>query len=72
MRIFKALPKEGISVRDLTEKVGISARRVYKYLRWLKHKRHVEKAEKTAFYKVTDAGRRVAQSLNTADKRIQS
>jgi len=72
MRIFKALPKEGISVRDLTEKVGISARRVYKYLRRLRHKRHVEKVEKTTFYRVTDAGRRLAQSLNAAYNLIQS
>jgi predicted transcriptional regulator len=72
MRIFKALPKEGISVRNLSEKVGISVRRVYKYLRRLRRKRHIEKVEKTAFYKVTDAGRHLAQPLNTAYTLIQS
>ena len=72
MRIFKALPKEGISVRDLSEKVGISVRRVYKYLRRLRYKRHVEKVETTAFCKVTDAGRRLAQSLNTTHSFIQN
>lgn len=72
MRIFKALPKEGISVRELSEKVGISARRVYKYLRRLRCKRHIEKVEKTTVYKVTDTGRRLAQSLNTAYTLIQS
>ena len=72
MRIFKALPKEGISVRDLRKKVGISVRRVYKYLRQLRYKRHVEKVKKTAVYKVTDVGRRLAQSLSTAYTLIQS
>ena len=72
MKIFKALPKEGISGRDLTEKVGISVRRVYKYLKRLRYKRHVEKVKKTAIYKVTDAGKRLAQSLNTAYTLIQS
>jgi len=72
MKIFKALPKEGISVTDLSEKTGISVRRVYKYLRRLRYKRHVKKGEKTALYGLTDNGRLLAQSLNAASSLIQS
>lgn len=72
MSIFKALPKEGISVPDLSEKVGIHVRAVYKYLRRLRYKRHVKKVEKTALYELTDAGRFLAQSLNTVYSLIQS
>jgi DNA-binding MarR family transcriptional regulator len=66
MKIFKALPREGISARDLRGKVGVNLRRVYKYLRRLRYKRHVKKEEKAVFYNVTDTGRSLAQSLNVA------
>lgn len=72
MKIFKALPSEGLSAKDLSEKVGISMRRVYKYLKQLKYKRHVRKEEKTAVYRLTDAGTSLAQSIKLAYNLIQT
>ncbi len=72
MKIFKALPKEGISVKDLHEKIGVNRRRIYKYLRRLRYKRHVKKGQKKILYKITDAGRSLAQSLNVANNLIQA
>jgi len=72
MKIFKALPKEGISAKDLQEKVGVNTRRIYKYLRRLRYKRHVKKGEKLALYSITDTGRSLAKSLNTANSLIRA
>jgi predicted transcriptional regulator len=72
MKIFKSLPPEGLSAKDLSEKVGISMRRVYKYLKQLKYKRHVRKEEKTTVYRLTDAGKSLAQSIKLAYNIIQT
>ncbi len=72
MKIFKALPSEGLSAKDISEKVGISMRRVYKYLKQLKYKRHVRREEKTAVYRLTDAGKSLAQSIKLAYNLIQA
>jgi len=71
LAIFTALPKEGMSVRDLSEKAGMNAGSVYKYLKRLRYKRHVRKDEKAALYELTDAGKCLAQSLNVAHNLIQ-
>lgn len=72
LKVFKALPKEGISASDLSKKVGISEGRVYRYLRLLRFKRHVRKAEAAEVYELTDAGRDLVESLNVAYSLIQS
>jgi len=64
MKIFKALPSEGSSVKDLYGKVGGSIRRIYKYLRRLRYKKHVKKGEKIVLYEMTDSGRKLARCLN--------
>lgn len=71
LQIFKALPKEGMSAKDLQDKIGVNIRQIYKYLRRLRYKRHVKKAEKIALYKITDTGRSLVQSLNKADSLTQ-
>lgn len=70
MKIFKALPKEGISIRDLSMKVDLSVGTIYKYLRRLRYKRHVKKGKKTILYKLTKNGSSMVQSLNIARKFI--
>jgi predicted transcriptional regulator len=72
MKIFKALPPEGLPAKDISEKVGISVKRVYKYLRRLKYKRHVRKEEKTAVYMLTDTGKSLTQSIKLAHNLIQT
>jgi DNA-binding IclR family transcriptional regulator len=70
MKIFKALPKEGITVKDLSEKVGLNVGGLYRYLRRLRYKRHVKKEEKPTLYSITKAGMALEQSLNIARKLI--
>ncbi|MCJ7634035.1 winged helix-turn-helix domain-containing protein, partial [Candidatus Bathyarchaeota archaeon] len=65
-QIFKSLPKEGISVKDLSRKVGVKTTQLYRYLRRLRYKKHVKKEEKFLLYNITPAGRSLVQSLNIA------
>ena len=57
MKIFKALPKDGVGVKDLSAKVGISISTIYKYLRRLRYKRHVKKEVKAILYNITETGK---------------
>ena len=72
IKIFKALPKEGISVQNLSEKTGISVRGIYTHLRRLRYKRHVKKEKKTNLYRLTDTSKYLANSLNVAHDFLQS
>ena len=72
MKIFSVLPPEGLSSKDISEKAGMSVRRVYEYLKRLKYKRHVRKEEKTVVYTLTDAGKSLAQSITLAYNLIQT
>jgi DNA-binding PadR family transcriptional regulator len=55
-RVYANIPEEGISARKLTEKVNISLRRTYKYLRRLKGKKLIFTREKPKTYALTDKG----------------
>ena len=70
LKVFKALPPEGLSAKDLRDRVGISLRRVYTYLTRLKYKRHVRKETKAAVYRLTEAGQRVAQAITLTSSLI--
>jgi predicted transcriptional regulator len=72
MKIFKALPKEGITVRDLGEKTKLSFGTVYKYLRQLKYKRHVKKVQKATPFKLTETGLHIAQTIKLAQSLLHS
>jgi DNA-binding MarR family transcriptional regulator len=63
LRIFKALPKHGLSATELSDAVGINRRRVYRYLRRLTIRRHVVKRVVTPTYRLTEAGRRLVEGL---------
>lgn len=63
LRIFKALPKHGLSATELSDVVGINRRRVYRYLRRLIIRRHVVKRVVTPTYHLTEVGRRLAEGL---------
>jgi predicted transcriptional regulator len=70
-QIFKALIKEALPVKDISEKVGISVRRVYEYLKQLRYKQHIAKEEKPILWKITDQGKAIAESLNIAYNMLQ-
>ena len=70
-QIFKALIKEALPVKDISEKVGVSVRRVYDYLKQLSYKQHVAKEEKPILWKITEKGKEIAESLNIAYNMLQ-
>lgn len=62
-RIFKAIPKTGISARSLSKEVGINLRRTYKYLRRLRNKKLVFALKMPRTYELTQSGTEIAQLL---------
>jgi len=62
-RMFKAIPKTGISARSLSKKVGINLRRTYKYLRRLRNKKLVFALKMPRTYELTQSGTEIAQFL---------
>lgn len=70
-QIFKALIKEALPVKEISEKVGVSVRRVYEYLKQLRYKQHVAKEEKPILWKITEKGKALAESLNIAYNMLQ-
>ena len=63
-RIFKAIPKTGISARILSKEVGINLRRTYKYLRRLRDKKLVFALKMPRTYQLTQSGTEVARLLD--------
>ena len=63
-RIFKAIPKAGISARSLSKEVGINLRRTYKYLRRLRDKKLVFALRMRRTYELTQGGTETAQLLD--------
>jgi DNA-binding HxlR family transcriptional regulator/predicted transcriptional regulator len=62
-RIFEAIPKAGISARDLSKEVGINLRRTYKYLRRLRDNELVFALRMPRTYELTQSGTEIAQLL---------
>jgi predicted transcriptional regulator len=63
-KIFEAIPKTGISARNLSKEVEINVRRTYKYLRRLRNKKLVFALKMPRTYKLTQSGIDVAQFLD--------
>lgn len=72
LRVFHALPKNGISVRELNRKVGINVRRTYKYLRRLRFKRHALRYRRNATFAITPKGLQLVEALDTVSNIIQN
>jgi predicted transcriptional regulator len=62
-RVYKNIPDEGISARQLSEKTAISLRRTYKYVRKLKGKKLVFARKKPMTYPLTTKGSSLAMTL---------
>jgi predicted transcriptional regulator len=62
-RMFKVIPKTGISARNLSKEVEINLRRTYKYLRRLKAKKLVFALKMPRTYELTEMGVEIAQLL---------
>lgn len=62
-QVYESLPDEGIAAGKLAQKVGISLRRTYKYVRHLKGKKLVFVREKPRTYALTNEGVSLAEML---------
>ena len=62
-KVYGNLHEEGISVKKLAEKTGISLRRTYKYLRGLKGKKLVFTRKTPKAYSLTGKGEKLASVL---------
>jgi predicted transcriptional regulator len=63
-RIFRAIPKNGISARSLSKEAGINLRRTYKYLRRLRDKKLVFALKTPRTYELTQRGTEIARLLD--------
>lgn len=62
-RVYENISTEGISARKLCEKIRISLRRTYKYIRRLKGKKLVFARQKPKAYALTTKGFQIASTL---------
>ncbi len=70
-RIYDALSEEGISARKLSEKTGLSLRRIYKYLRELKGKKLVFPRKTPKAYDLTYKGKKLAILLQELQNLVE-
>jgi DNA-binding HxlR family transcriptional regulator len=62
-KVYDSIPEEGISAKKLAAKVGLSMRRIYKYLRGLKGKKLVFTRKTPKAYSLTAKGEKLASLL---------
>jgi len=62
-KVYEIIPEVGISVHELSKKVGINLRRTYKYLRRLRKRRLVFTRKKPRTYELTLSGMELANFL---------
>lgn len=67
-RVYENIPFKGVSARKLAERIGISLRRTYKYLKKLKRKKLVFTRKRLKSYALTEKGFQVANTLKEINK----
>ncbi len=70
-KVYIAIPEEGISAKKLAEKIGLSIRRVYKYLRGLKGKKLVFTRKTPKLYALTAKGEKLALLLQDMQNLVE-
>lgn len=70
-KVYDNISEEGISVKKLAEKTGISLRRTYKYLRGLKGKKLVFTRKTPKAYSLTDKGAKLASLLQELQNLVE-
>jgi predicted transcriptional regulator len=68
--VYRSIPDEGISAKNLAEKASLSLRRTYKYLRGLKGKKLVFARKIPKTYELTEKGERLAWMLSELNKLV--
>jgi predicted transcriptional regulator len=69
-KVYKSIPDVGTSARQLSNKVGITIRRTYKYLRILRRRRLVFTRKKPRTYMLTPNGTKLAGFLEETTKLV--
>jgi len=62
-RVYRNIPEEGITAKELASKTNISLRRTYKYLRKLRGKKLTFKRKRPKTYALTKEGTQIARLL---------
>jgi predicted transcriptional regulator len=70
-KVYNAIPDEGISAKKLAEKIKLSIRRVYKYLRGLKGKKLVFTRKTPKSYVLTVKGKELAVLLQDLQNLVE-
>ena len=70
-KVYNAIPEEGISAKKLAEKIELSIRRVYKYLRGLKGKKLVFTRKTPKTYGLTVKGEKLALLLQDLQSLVE-
>jgi DNA-binding HxlR family transcriptional regulator len=70
-KIYKTIPKEGISAGKLAKETDLSIRRIYKYLRGLKGKKLVFVRKTPKAYGLTDKGTTLASVLEELNQIVE-
>jgi predicted transcriptional regulator len=66
-KICQAIPADGASANELADAVGISLRRVYKYLRSLRGKKLVFRRTRSRRFALSQRGRQLAEFVDTVE-----
>jgi len=69
--VYVGIPEEGISAKKLSEKTGLSMRRIYKYLRGLKGKKLVFTRKNPKSYGLTRKGSKLASLLQDLQNLVE-
>jgi len=71
MKVYKAIPDEGIAADKLAKLVGLSQRRTYKHIRHLKGKKLVFVRNIPRTYSLTEDGKKLATILQNLTRKVE-
>ena len=72
LKVFKDIPKTGITARELSRKLGLTKPATYRYLRRLRYRRHVVRRTQKLAFGLTPKGRQIAQFLVAISKTVEN
>ena len=72
LKIFKGIPKNGTTAKELSKRLGLTKPATYRYLRRLRYRRHVVRRRQELTFGLTPKGRQIAQFLEAISKTVRS
>ena len=70
-KVYESIPEEGISAKNISMKIGLSIRRIYRYMRRLKGKKLVFTRKTPKLYYLTIKGAKLASLLRELQDLIE-